>query len=144
MNCPACAITFSEAKVKSLKYWDVYVHPNQTYLGRGLFVLKRHAAFKELSAEEKSELARAEDAFLALVNRDFKPETVEQYDYPLHAQHEIVPRYKSFRIINGAEFTDEHFGKPADLAHEWNVEGSAKSFLIRMLVMRFRQTFLNV
>ncbi len=144
MNCSACAITFPEAKIKSLQHWDVYVHPNQTYLGRGLFVLKRHAALKELTKEERDELARAQEVFLTLVNRDFKPETVEHHDHDIHAQHEVVPRYKSFRIINGAEFTDEHFGKHADLAHEWNIEGSAKSFLIRMLVMRFRQSFLNV
>jgi hypothetical protein len=144
MSCSACTITFPEAKVKSLQYWDVYVHPNQTYLGRGLFVLKRHATSKDLTAEERAELKHAQNAFLTLVNRDFKPETVEQHDHTEHAQHEIVPRYNSFRILNGAEFTDEHFGKPADLGCAWNVEGSAKSFLIRMLVMRFRQVFLNV
>jgi len=145
MTCTLCEVPFRECKIKELKHWDVYVHPNQAYLGRGIFVLRRHANKDNLTVEEMDELARAQEAYLKMVKNDFKPDQIdESWELGEHTSFEFIPRYKSFRIQNGAEFNDAKFGQPWQPAPEWELERAAKAFVIKMLVMRFRQPFLTV
>ncbi len=130
--------------IKELQHWTVYVHPNQSYLGRGIFILKRHATHSALTDAEKAELARAREAYVGLIQTDFKPDLLEEHWSEEHAAFEIIPRYKSFRIQNGAEFNDTQFGKSWKPAPPWAIEHAAGAFVTRMLVMRFRQPFLTI
>jgi hypothetical protein len=133
-----------ECKIKELKLWDVYMHPNQVFLARGMFVLKREAGKNDLTAEEKEEFERAKQAYLGLVKRDFKPDQIDEHWSDGRAIYQIIPRYRSMRIVNGAEFNDPQFGKPWEPAPEWVIEHAARAFVMKMLVMRFRQPFLTV
>lgn len=147
MACPFCPVSFRECKIKELKHWDVYMHPNQIYLARGLFVLRRHADSRDnLTDDESQELKQAQDAYLSLVKRDFKPETIEEaWSAPgEHVSFQYIPRYKSMRIVNGAEFNDPQPGKHWHPAPDWVIEHAARAFVMKMLVMRFRQPFLTV
>jgi len=129
--------------VAKLKHWDIYLHPNQNYLARFIFQLKREGTKDALSNEEQEELNRAIDHYKNVLLKDLKPDKIDEiWTSEGNLRLELVPRYSTFRFMNGAEFNDPNFGEPVKDT-EWKVEVSARAFLTKMLVMRFKQAFIN-
>jgi len=129
--------------VANLKHWDVYMHPNQSYLARCIIQLKREGTKDALSKEEQEELDRAVELYKAALAKDLRPDKVEEiWTSEGNLRLDLVPRYSTFRFMNGAEFNDPNYGEPVK-EMEWHVEVSAKAFIMKMLVMRFKQAFIN-
>jgi len=106
---------FSKNLVKEYKYWAIYVHSNQGYLGRCVVWCKREDALDltDATPEEQSEL------FLVL--RDLKEATKkvfqpDWFNYSFlgnetrHLHGHFIPRYAKPKIFMGIVFEDKFYG----------------------------------
>ena len=106
---------FSKNLVKSYKYWDIYVHENQGYLGRCIIWCKRADAFDltDATPEEQAEL------FLVLRDLREAAEKVFQPDWfnysflgneTRHLHCHFVPRYAKPKTFMNVIFEDKLYG----------------------------------
>jgi len=107
---------FSKNLVKQYKYWSVFAHENQSYLGRCVIWCDRVDALDltDVTNEEREELFKVlpeikkaiEDAFGAdWMNYSFLGNEMR------HLHGHMVPRYSSEREFEGKKYTDELWGK---------------------------------
>lgn len=104
-------------KVKSYKYWDVYLHENQCYLGRVFILLKEDQGVEDFMAIEKE--TRDEFFFIGeqikkALKELFKPDkmnyaALSNTSEKIHIH--VVPRYKDSRKFEGIVFNDTRWGK---------------------------------
>lgn len=115
---------FSKNLIKKYKYWDVYIHPNQSYLGRCIVWCKRNDVSDLTNAipEEQQEL------FLILGDLKKALETVFQADWfnyvflgneTRHLHGHLIPRYKTSRKFNGILFEDKFYGHNYRTDHDF-------------------------
>lgn len=107
---------FSKNLIKEYKFWDVYINPNQNYLGRCVIWCKRQDALDlgDATPEEQEEL------FLVLHNlREASKEAFapDWFNYAFlgnvtrHLHGHFIPRYGKLKVFMGTTFTDELYGK---------------------------------
>ncbi|MFC1732902.1 HIT family protein [candidate division KSB1 bacterium] len=106
---------YSKFLVKQYKHWGVYVHENQSYLGRCVIWCDREDAIQltDASKEEQEELfiiikelkKASEDAF---EGEWFNFSFLGNETHHLHGH--FVPRYSSKKVFEGATFVDELWG----------------------------------
>jgi diadenosine tetraphosphate (Ap4A) HIT family hydrolase len=106
---------YSKYLVKQYKYWGVYVHSNQSYLGRCVVWCDRDDALQltDATKEEQEELFVILNELRAAAERAFQSDWLNfsflgNRDRHLHAH--FVPRYATDREFAGAVFTDERWG----------------------------------
>ena len=115
---------FSKNLVKSYKYWDIYVHENQGYLGRCIIWCKRADAFDltDATPEEQAEL------FLVLRDLREAAEKVFQPDWfnysflgneTRHLHCHFVPRYAKPKKFMGIVFDDKLYGHNYKTDHDF-------------------------
>lgn len=106
---------FDKYKIKDYKYWAVFVHQNQGYLGRCVIWCKRENALDLTDANEEEQ----KEFFLVLrelkkaVTEVFQP---DWFNYSflgndtrrLHAH--FVPRYAKPKLFEGITFEDKLWG----------------------------------
>lgn len=103
--------------VKEYRYWRVYVHENQSYLGRVYIWLKRDEDidfFLETTKEERTEFDEIAKALAEALKQLFQPDRLNWAALSNTANHchvHLIPRYKTPRQFAGIEFTDENWGK---------------------------------
>jgi diadenosine tetraphosphate (Ap4A) HIT family hydrolase/8-oxo-dGTP pyrophosphatase MutT (NUDIX family) len=129
-NCLSCQLLQKVEEYRLIysgQYWQVELHPDQEYLGRSVVVLKRHIeSLHELTKKEGAEFFEIVKRFEGSVNKAFKP---THYNWacfmndrwlpdspPMHVHWHVLPRYKEARIIDGREFIDSDWPKPAKAA----------------------------
>lgn len=102
--------------IKEYKYWKLYLHINQYYLGRVHVWAKREGLLDlmNINKEEQEELFQigkeANKALKELFNYDLMSYIVQgQKTQHLHVH--FIPRYKEPRTFNGIKFVDEQWGK---------------------------------
>lgn len=108
-------------KIKSYKYWDVYLHENQCYLGR-VFVLLRDKRlgdkevedFLAIEGEVRDEFFQIGEKIKSALKTLFKPDkmnyaALSNVSEEIHVH--IVPRYQEVREFGGAVFHDARWGK---------------------------------
>ena len=106
---------FSKYKIKDYKYWSIFLHPNQGYLGRCVVWCKRENALDltDSTLQEQEELFRILKELKEALNKIFKPDL---FNYAFlgnetrHLHGHFIPRYASSREFNDVIFTDERFG----------------------------------
>ena len=127
-NCTLCRYVLSDETARLLcdgKLWKVVLSPDQQYLGKSLFTLKRHAAsLRDLSDEESTELfiliKRFESSLIksyrpthfnwsCLMNKAADPRSNE----PFHVHWHAIARYDQEREINGEKFIDQRWPNSA-------------------------------
>ncbi len=106
---------FSAQRVKEYRFWEIYVHPNQGYLGRCVVWCKRPDALDLADAlpEEQSELFSVLHELRAAAKGAFGP---DWFNYAFlgnetrHLHGHFIPRYQAERHFMGFSFKDERFG----------------------------------
>lgn len=104
-------------KIKSYKYWDVYLHENQCYLGRVFILLREDAGvedFLAIDGEVRDEFFFIGDKIKSALKTLFKPDkmnyaALSNTSEKIHVH--FVPRYKESREFSGVVFIDRRWGK---------------------------------
>jgi len=106
---------YSQFLIKEYKYWSVYIHENQSYLGRCVIWCKREDALDltDATPEEQSELFLILNDFrIAMVNI-FNPDWLNYYflgNETRHLHGHLIPRYAKSVEFMGVVFEDKLWG----------------------------------
>ena len=106
---------FSKNLVKGYKYWDVYVHTNQSYLGRLVVWCKRDDALDlaDATKEEQQELFLVLRDLREAGKKVFHP---DWFNYSFlgngtrHLHAHFIPRYSTPKTFLGIAFEDKLYG----------------------------------
>lgn len=110
-------VDYNQLKIKSYKFWDVFLHENQCYIGR-VFVLLRDDEnvedFLAIDGEVRDEFFLIGNQVKSALKSLFKPDkmnyaALSNVSDKIHVH--IVPRYKEKREFNGIVFNDARWGK---------------------------------
>src|SRR3990167_6753862 len=106
---------FSKNLVKGYRYWEIYVHENQGYLGRCIVWCKREDALDlaDATLDEQKELILILGELREAVKRAFQADWLNYSFLGNETQHlhgHVVPRYASSREFEGMTFTDKEWG----------------------------------
>ena len=114
-ECEFCQQKFSDTVIKEYQHWELQLFTDQSYLGRSLVKLKRHAVdLEELRSNEREEffekvLPELENALDEAFNPDLYNQATLGNDCR-HFHFHVVPRYSSERNLAGEKFMDENWG----------------------------------
>ena len=108
---------YNQLKIKSYKYWDVYLHENQCYVGRVFVQLREDEGvedFLAIKGEVREEFFLIGQDIKKALKTLFKPDkmnyaALSNVSNKIHVH--IVPRYKETREFGGAAFKDQRWGK---------------------------------
>ncbi len=110
-------VNYDELLVKSYKYWDIYLHENQCYLGRIFLLLRNQEGFEDfmsIDGEIREEFFRVGEEIKKALKKLFKPDkmnyaALSNTSEKLHVH--IIPRYKTERVFDGKNYVDARWGK---------------------------------
>jgi len=109
-------VDYEQLKIKSYKYWDLYLHENQCYLGRTFVQLKEEDGvddFLSIEGEVRDEFFLIGEEVKAALKILFQPDkmnyTALSNTSPVIHVH-IIPRYKESREFAGVTFKDTRWG----------------------------------
>ena len=108
---------YEKLKIKSYKYWDLYLHENQCYLGRVFVQLKDEKEiedFLDIQGEAREEFFLIGSKVKNALKTLFKPNKINyaalSNTSPVIHMH-IVPRYIETREFGGVTFKDARWGQ---------------------------------
>lgn len=108
---------YEKLKIKSFKYWDLYLHENQCYLGRTFVQLKDENGvedFLDINGEVREEFFQIGENVKKALGTIFKPDKMNyaalSNTSPVIHMH-IIPRYKNAREFNEITFKDTRWGQ---------------------------------
>lgn len=111
------SMDYEKLKIKSYKYWDLYLHENQCYLGRVFVQLKDEKGvedFLDIQGQVREEFFQIGQNIKKAVKTLFKPDKMNyaalSNTSPVIHVH-IIPRYKDTREFNGVTFKDTRWGQ---------------------------------
>jgi len=112
---------FSKYKIKEYKYWEVFIHKNQSYLGRCVVWCKRGNALDltDATKEEREELFLILQELREALIKTFQS---DWFNYSFlgnnirHLHCHFIPRYAKSKIFEGIKFEDKLFG------HNWKTD----------------------
>ena len=113
----------SKYKIKEYKYWEVFIHQNQSYFGRCVVWCKRDDALDltDATKEEREELFLILRELREALIKTFQP---DWFNYSFlgnnirHLHCHFIPRYAKPKIFEGIKFEDKLFG------HNWKTDHS--------------------
>ena len=110
-------IDYEKYPLKKYKYWTIYLHYNQAYLGRTYIALNRAGnldPYTDTTTEERAELEVVIAELQTAVNDLYKPNLFNYANFrntwPRCHWH-VIPRYETSRELDGQKFVDENWGK---------------------------------
>lgn len=108
---------YEKLKIKSYKYWDLYLHENQCYLGRVFVQLKDETGFDDfldIQGDVREEFFQIGQNLKKALKTLFKPDKMNyaalSNTSPVIHMH-IIPRYKESREFGGVIFKDTRWGQ---------------------------------
>jgi diadenosine tetraphosphate (Ap4A) HIT family hydrolase len=108
---------YEKLKIKSFKYWDLYLHENQCYLGRTFVQLKDESGiedFLDIKGEMREEFFQIGQNVKKTLKSLFKTDKMNyaalSNTSPVIHMH-IIPRYKEAREFDGVIFKDTRWGQ---------------------------------
>jgi diadenosine tetraphosphate (Ap4A) HIT family hydrolase len=117
---------YSKNKIKDYQYWGVFIHPNQSYLGRCVIWCNREDALDltDATEEEQKELfiivQDLRGALLKAFNPDwFNYSFLGNIDHHLHGH--FIPRYSREIIFEDMTFKDKEWGNNYRTDHEFSI-----------------------
>ncbi|MCA9478221.1 MAG: HIT domain-containing protein [Nanoarchaeota archaeon] len=107
---------FQKLKIKEYSFWELYLHPQQYYLGRTYIWAKRSDALDlmDMQPQEQEELFDIARQVNKALSELFHPDLMNYAALGNVANHlhlHIIPRYSSSRRYDEIEFVDEQWGK---------------------------------
>lgn len=115
---------FSKNLMKGYKYWEIYVHENQGYLGRCVIWCKRGDAFDlaDATPEEQAELFVVLHDLREAEKKVFQP---DWFNYSFlgnetrHLHGHFIPRYVEPKNFMGIIFKDKLYGHNYKTDHDF-------------------------
>ncbi|HVQ43419.1 MAG TPA: hypothetical protein VMT30_00410 [Candidatus Saccharimonadia bacterium] len=111
------AIDYEQYPLKRYRFWSVYLHYNQAYLGRCYIALNRSGnldPFSDTTVAERAELESVVGDVRAALNVLYGPSLFNYANFrntwPRCHWH-VIPRYETAKTIGGVEFRDDNWGK---------------------------------
>jgi len=106
---------FSKNLVKTYKYWEIYIHENQGYLGRCVVWCKREDALDLADAtfNEQTELFFVLRDLKEAAKKVFQPDWFNYLFLGNAARHlhgHFIPRYAKQKTFMGIVFEDKFYG----------------------------------
>jgi diadenosine tetraphosphate (Ap4A) HIT family hydrolase len=106
---------FSNYLVKSYQYWEVYMHKNQSYLGRCYVWCRRADALDmtDASGEEQKELFQILRELQKALKDCFNPDWLNYAflgNETRHLHGHVIPRYKEPKVFMNTTFEDKLYG----------------------------------
>ena len=106
---------FSRFLIKEYKHWSIYIHENQSYLGRCVVWCKRDEALDlaDATTEEQEELFLVLRDLREAAEKIFEP---DKFNYSFlgnethHLHCHFVPRYARPKIFMDVVFEDKLYG----------------------------------
>lgn len=102
--------------IKEYKYWTVFLHESQCYIGRVYLLAKENHErdFLEVEGEEREEFFQIGRSIKQALTALFMPDRINYAMLSnkfkkLHVH--IIPRYKSSRFFSRIEFIDRRWGQ---------------------------------
>lgn len=110
-------INYDELLVKSYKFWELYLHENQCYIGRVFLLLRNQEGFEDfmsINGEVRDEFFTVGEAVKKALKKLFNPDkmnyaALSNTSDKLHIH--IIPRYKDKRIFDNKSYIDIRWGK---------------------------------
>jgi len=117
---------YERFKIKDYRYWSVYIHENQGYLGRCVIWCRRENAedLAEATPREREELFRVIKELRAAAAKAFR---ADWFNYAFlgndkrHLHGHFIPRYGSVRKFGSVTFKDEHWGHNYRTDHAFEI-----------------------
>jgi len=112
-------------KIKDYKYWSIFVHENQGYLGRCIVWCNREDALDltDATPEEQKELFIILNELKPAIQKVFQPDWFNYAFLGLGMKHlhgHIVPRYANPKIFEGITFKDDLYGHNYKTDHNFS------------------------
>jgi len=109
-------VDYEQLKIKSYKYWDVYLHENQCYLGRVFVLLKNDEGVEDFLAvkgEAREEFFWIGEQVKSALKTLFNPDkmnyaALSNVSDKIHVH--FIPRYQEPRVFEGTAFIDQRWG----------------------------------
>ncbi|MAJ97428.1 hypothetical protein CL644_00935 [bacterium] len=106
---------YSIYEIKNYPYWGIFIHENQSYLGRCVVWCKRKDVLDlaDATSEEQLELFVILKELRSASTKAFAP---DWFNYAFlgnetrHLHGHFIPRYKEAKEFEGIIFTDERWG----------------------------------
>lgn len=123
-GCEFCRGEFEDTVICEFEYWEVQLFKDQSYLGRSLIKLKRHAVdLTDLNQNEREELFEnvlpmLQDSLDTVFNPDLYNQATLGNDCR-HFHLHVIPRYQDEREFEEIIFRDENWN-----SHYKNQESS--------------------
>jgi|SRR3989344_4593219 len=141
MNCFFCTDQDAENKIDQSEYWNIYLSNNQTYLGRCLIALKRHASdLAELEKVEWQDFINLVERIEKSMTRSFEPtlfnwaclmnNAYQEIIPNPHVHWHLVPRYSHVVEFDGEIFEDLEFGHHYNSQKSKNIPPNLRQILI--------------
>lgn len=106
---------FSKYKIKDYKYWSIFLHHNQGYLGRCVVWCNRKDAFDLVGAspEEQQELFVVLKELGGAIKKSFRPDWLNYAflgNETRHLHGHFIPRYAKQKKFGRVAFEDKLYG----------------------------------
>jgi len=133
---------YSKNLIKKYKYWELYIHTNQSYLGRCIVWCKRNDAedLPDATEEEQKELFVILGEVEGVINKTFHP-GILNYAFLGNSTHHlhghIIPRYSKDQEFDGVIFTDERWGHNYKTNHDFKISDGTFGKILGLLKSGF-------
>jgi len=117
---------FSKFLIKKYKYWEIYIHENQCYLGRCVVWCKRDNALDltDATGAEQQELFLVLHELKKAMTKAFAP---DWFNYAFlgnctrHLHGHLIPRYTKSKTFMDVVFKDELYGHNYKTDHSFKI-----------------------
>lgn len=115
---------FLKYKIKDYKFWSIFIHQNQGYLGRCVIWCNRENALDLADAtnEEQKELFIILNKLGTALQKTFQPDWLNYAflgNETKHLHGHLIPRYAKPKEFEGIMFTDELYGHNYRTDHDF-------------------------
>ncbi len=102
--------------IASFRFWTLFLHENQSHLGRVYLSATRESAvdFFEMNEEETAEFHLLGNKIVAVLRDLFHPDLMNYASLGNRFRHlhvHFIPRYQGERIFHGVTFFDKKWGQ---------------------------------
>lgn len=133
---------YAKFLVKSYRYWSIYVHEHQQYLGRCVIWCHRDDA-TDLTNATSEEFAELQQALIGVKDASAEIFQPDWFNYSFlgnetpHLHGHFIPRYRQSKEFEGVLFTDELYGANYKTNHSY----VTPSGIVEKVIQRYRDYF---
>jgi diadenosine tetraphosphate (Ap4A) HIT family hydrolase len=108
---------YEDDLLRQYENWSVYLHENQTYVGRTYVALAREGEvdpFIDTTSDERSELLVIMGSLKGALDKLYQPDLLNYANLRntwKHCHWHVIPRYNTGRLIMGHTFEDPNWGR---------------------------------